>query len=351
MRILTIDSMAMTRGFQELGCEVFHVGLQEDADITVTAPRHASKVFAEACSRGFLPDYVFWCDSGNLPFLPGIESIPCISAFYSVDTYCQHWHFGFANAFDVVFVAQKDHVELFPDNEMIVRWLPLFASYVCGAEESERDIPVSFVGTCGHPNNPDRESFLRQFKSRQPLVVYTGPYASIFSRSKIVLNQTACSEVNYRCFEAMACGAALLMEHCAHGMNELFVPGEHILPLYARNDWRTASAVARDALKEPEKLAEIAACGRNHVLANHMARHRAREALDVMNELSAANAVANRLEHLNYRRKFIAAAYAMLGMEIVGRLDDVYAEHYFLMSSQTSALRTAVGAKKESLVA
>jgi hypothetical protein len=45
-----------------------------------------------------------------------------------------------------------------------------------------------------------------------------------------VLNQTAFSEINVRCFEAMACGAALLTERGCRGMQDLFVEGETILP-------------------------------------------------------------------------------------------------------------------------
>ncbi|WP_368076627.1 glycosyltransferase [uncultured Desulfovibrio sp.] len=47
----------------------------------------------------------------------------------------------------------------------------------------------------------------------------------------MTLNQKAFSEVNFRCFEAMACGAALLMEQCGNGLDELFTPDEDISPI------------------------------------------------------------------------------------------------------------------------
>ena len=169
-------------------------------------------------------------------------------------------------------------------------------------------------------------------------MIYSGPYKDIFRRSQIVLNQTACSEVNFRCFESVACGAALLMERCGHGLEELLVPGEHILPLYTRNDWREAAAIASRALAEPEKLAEMAAHGRRHVLANHLAWHRGQVVHDVMAGLIREDAPKRRLERLDFRRKFLAASYAMLGYELTGRVDSAYVEYCYTMSSATQTL-------------
>lgn len=334
MRILNLDSPMLVPGFLELGHEVFCVGFQDDADIRVTSPRSALEVFTRVCATGFVPDCVFWCDSSNLPYLYGVEKLPCATAHYSIDTYCQHWHFSFAYAFDAVFVAQKDHVPLFPAHEIAVRWLPLFAREASAwGSEGERDIPVSFVGTRKHKNNPDREPFLRRFRALHPLFIHSGRFEEIFSRSRIALNQTACSEVNFRCFEAMACGAALLMEYCGHGLTELFTPGETILPLYRRNSWREAAAIAERALADPDRLAAVADAGRAHVLQNHMARHRAAQAVAVMEECIRGEAPQRRQRDLDRRGPFVAAAYAMLGHDLEGRLDAAYTDFYYSLSA------------------
>ncbi|GHV52981.1 hypothetical protein FACS1894206_02780 [Deltaproteobacteria bacterium] len=339
MRILYIGGRMLLRGFTELGHTVFTLGLDAEADIRTAQPINAVSLFRTVCGRGFLPDCVFWCDDGNLPCIIGMEEMPCATAFYSIDTYCNLWHFGFANAFDAVFVAQKDHVPLFPVTEVATRYLPLFAPVEAltplDGPASVRDIPVAFVGTRKHPNNPDREPFLRHFKRAQPLFLHTGPYADVFRRSRIILNQTAAGEVNFRCFEAMASGAALLMEKCGHGLEEIFTPGEHILPLYRRNNWREAADIARRALACPEKTAEIAARGQEHVLHKHTARHRAQVAQDVMAGLIQENAMQNRLARLDYRRAFLAAAYVMLGRDLVGRLDGAYSAFYLDLAEKT----------------
>ncbi|SBW09190.1 conserved hypothetical protein [uncultured delta proteobacterium] len=335
MRILNIDSMRLVPAFRALGHEVLSVGYEKECDIQITSPRNAVSLYAQVCSTGFIPDCAFWCDASNLPYLPGIEELPCVTAFYSIDTYCHMWHFGFANAFDAVFVAQKDHLPFFPKDTVLVRWLPLFAPALEESPPMEaRDIPVSFVGTRQHPNNPDRKPFLDGFRRAHPLVVYSGPYRDIFSRSRIVLNQTACSEVNYRCFEALSCGTGLLMEICNHGLDELFRPGETILPLYARNNWAQAAGIAANALAVPERLAEIAANGRDLVARYHLARHRAEEVGAIFARLLAEKAPMRRLRQLETRRELLSAAYAMIGAGLTGRLPESYSKHYFAMSGK-----------------
>lgn len=196
----------------------------------------------------------------------------------------------------------------------------------------ERDIPVSFVGNRKHPNNRDREVFLDGFRKTHPLFIYTGPFEEIFSRSRIVLNQTACSEVNYRCFEAMACGAALLTEFCDHGMADLFSSGVNILPPYVRNNWKHASAIAARALAVPEKLVEIAEAGRDLIGRYHLARHRAAEVADTLEGLLREKAPQRRMEELDIRRTFLAATYGMLGLDLTGRLADGYSDFFFSMA-------------------
>lgn len=333
MRILNIDSTRLVSAFKELGHQVVTVGYEPGCDIRVTSPRNALSLYRQVCSSGFIPDGLFWCDSSNLPYLPGIEELPCATTYYSIDTYCQIWHFGFANAFDAVFVAQKDHVPLFPAKRVEVRWLPLFARELAPPlPMPDRDIPVSFVGNRKHPNNRDREGFLGGFKKAHPLLIYTGPFEEVFSRSRIVLNQTACSEVNYRCFEAMACGAALLTEFCGHGMEELFAFGENILPPYVRNNWRQASAIAARGLAVPEKLAEIAEAGRDLVGRYHLARHRAVEVAETFESLMRERAPQRRMKELDIRRAFLAATYGMLGLDLTGRLAGGYSDFYFSMA-------------------
>jgi hypothetical protein len=142
--------------------------------------------------------------------------------------------------------------------------------------DRDRDIPVSFVGTLDGPLNPGRAAFLRAFNARYPLSMTSGDFRPVYARSRIVLNQSAAGELNFRIFEAAAYGAAVLTEDVETGLRDLFSPGDNILPPYPRGDAAAAAAIAKACLNDPERLAAIAANGRRLVAARHSASARAR---------------------------------------------------------------------------
>src|SRR2546427_608945 len=58
---------------------------------------------------------------------------------------------------------------------------------------------------------------------------------ALFASSKIVLNESILGDLNFRVFEAMACGALLLTERIENGLVDLFAPGEE-LAVYGPDD-------------------------------------------------------------------------------------------------------------------
>lgn len=317
MRILNLDAPFLVPAFRAAGHEVFSIGLSSSCNQLVNHPVHAFELWEQVCAQGFVPDAVFCCDFGNLPYFPAVESLPCPSAYYTIDTYCNPWHLGVAYAYDHIFVAQREHVPLFTSQDMPAEWLPLFAALPYSQpDQGPRDIPVAFVGSLKAKNIPDRLPFLEAFRRLHPLFMTSGPYEDIFHRSQIVLNQTAASELNFRCFEAMACGAALLMEHSPHGLEELFTPGENILPLYQRGNAAQAAAIAREALRQPQALADIAAKGQECVTRHHSDTHRAARVLTVLTDMVHHKAQRKRMAELPLRKIHIGSAYAMLFDEL-----------------------------------
>lgn len=330
MNILNFDAPFLVPALRHLGHEVYSVGANKSCDHFIDTSTPALRVFERLREAGFTPDAALFCDAGNLPIFPGLEELPCPTAFYSIDTYCNTWHMSYGHAFDTVFVAQRDHVHLFASEGIEARWLPLFARHdqdCCRQDihlNTERDIPVAFVGTLNPTNIPDRLPFLEDFRKRHPLLIHSGAYVEIFNRSAIVLNQTAFSELNFRCFEAMACGAALLMEHAANGLELLFTVGEDILPTYKRGDAGAAAAIAQAALSRPASLAALAKRGHDKVHANHLDIHRARHVVTVLNNLAQAHAHEARLHDLSRRRRLVAISYGMLAD---GLIDPALREH------------------------
>jgi hypothetical protein len=150
----------------------------------------------------------------------GLETLPCLTVGFSIDQYCNPWHVPLSAGFDILLAAQKDYAPLFQDARLPRRaeWFPLF----CDAERDrdpglERDIPVCFVGTQDPPLNPMRKPFLDAFRRGAPLLVRTGDFRPLFGRSRLVLNQCAVVELNFRIFEAMACARPCLTEDCENG--------------------------------------------------------------------------------------------------------------------------------------
>ncbi len=321
--ILNLGGTYLVAALRARGHRVFSAGLDRGCDMFLKHPLPARTLLARLEADGVRPDAALYADNGNLPFVIGMESLPFPSMFYSIDTFCNPWHVPFAAAFDLVFVAQKDYVPLFRREGYESRWLPLFFTRRpdCGAQDpalfARRDVPVAFVGTLRPRNIPDRLPFLQRFRKAHPLVFMQGDYAPLFSRARIVLNQTAASEVNFRCFEAMSFGAALLMEQCANGLEELFTPGETILPVYPRGDAGAAAAIAEQWLARPDRLAAVARAGQELVLERHGPDQRAGEVADAAANLVAGRAHLARIQDMTRRRHIVSTAYGIIGAELV----------------------------------
>ena len=319
LRILSVGGQYLTQSLRQLGHAVLSVCPDPEADIPLPHPETARNLLEQAAGRGFIPDMLFYADDGNLPLLINPESAPCPSLYYSIDTYCNPWHLPYARGFDLVLAAQKDFLSLFADEGLPAQWFPLFCRSVDEAAPFDaRDIPVAFVGTLGHKNNPGREPFLRNFRALHPLVMRSGDFFPVFRRSRIVLNQTAFSEVNFRCFEAMGCGSALLMEQGGNGLDELFTPDESILPPYPKDDAAEAARIASSYLARPRQLAEIAENGRRLVAQRHTSLVRAQRLTEHCRQLRAASAQQARLDQADLRRIFVRTAFGMIASELRG---------------------------------
>ena len=317
MKILAIGNSYFVAPLKALGHDVVFAHYTGGADVHLAHPSECAPLLGRLAQQGFEPDLLLYADNGNLPLLLDPEAAPCPSIWFSIDTYCNPWHMAWAHGFDANLVAQKDFVHLFTDEGVRAEWFPLFCA---GLEDAvpfeERDIPVAFVGTLGHKNNPGREPFLRSFRAQHPLVMLSGKYKPIFLRSRIVLNQTAFAELNFRCFEAMACGTALLMEQCDNGMLDIFTPDVDILPPYPRGDAKAAADIAARYLAQPERLAEIAARGYELVGQKHSASARTRQILALATGLRESGAHEKRLRNRETCRKFVRASFGIIASDM-----------------------------------
>lgn len=330
LRILCIGGRAFTGALRSLGHAVLGLDYAPDAEIRRETPFTIAQLHEWLAAESFAPDALLYCDNGNLPLLLDPQNAPYPTVFYSIDTYCNPWHVPYAQGFDHTLVAQKDHVRLFTDDGVSTRWFPLFsARNFPDTDFAKRDIPVAFVGTLGHKNNPARLPFLRAFRARHPLVMVSGDYGPVFTRSRIALNQTAFGELNFRCFEAMACGAALLMETCDNGLEELFTPGESILPTYTRGNAAQAAAIAASYLAKPAVLADIARAGQALARSRHSRQARAAELVELLAGMRQGDVQRiRRGSQLQRRAALVRAAFGVLSSELTAPGMRAYREFY-----------------------
>jgi hypothetical protein len=322
MNILCLDGRYFNAYLERLGHHVLHAGTANpgtDRDLQCSRPITALELFETAKARGFAPDAVLWCDICRPPTVIGLETLPVATIGYSIDQYVNPWHKPYSAAFDTFFVAQKDSLPLFAHKDLPrpVAWMPLFYDPDTTQIDPNlaRDIPVSFVGTLDGPLNTGRKSFLQAFNTLCPLTTATGDFRPVYARSRIVLNQSAAGELNFRIFEAAALGAAVLTEDVTAGLHDIFSPNENILPPYPRGDAAGAAAIAKAFLNDPERLAAVAAHGRRLVAAHHSASARARFLAQTAAEHVAGQTWRARLANRAAIRAETAKCYVFLATD------------------------------------
>ncbi len=319
MRILNLDGLYLVPAFRRLGAEVLSLGSAPGCEVFLDRPLSLAGLAELLTARGFAPDLVFWADVCRPPSVVGFETFPAVTIGYSIDSYCNPWHIPYGAAFDALLAAQKDYVRFFEDTPVPrpSEWMPLFADPDRDQDPGlERDIPASFVGTVTGSINTGRKAFLDAFRRECPLFVKSGDYVPVFNRSRLVVNQSAAGEVNFRVFQAMACGAALLTEDAGNGLLNLFEPGRDLL-VYPRGQARAAAALARQALapENASALSAMAARGREKVLSAHSTDARAARVLDLARRLAALGAPRKRRAAMERIRPMLANAFFILASD------------------------------------
>ncbi|MDR3640656.1 MAG: glycosyltransferase [Humidesulfovibrio sp.] len=226
---------------------------------------------------GGAPDAVVYADRSLPPPLLGVERFPCLTAFYCIDSHIHGWYAAYAGAFDLCAVSLRDDVPAFARelSPRRVLWLPPFAEDRYQPRPADKDFDLLFVGTVNPETTPLRHEFLVRLAALFPgLAVRQGDFTQLLPRARVVLNIAERGDLNFRVFEALACGSCLLTPAIANGQNELFRAGAH-LAVYAPGDAADAAALARALLADDDRRAALALAGLSQVDAAHRPAHRA----------------------------------------------------------------------------
>jgi glycosyltransferase involved in cell wall biosynthesis len=179
-----------------------------------------------------------------------------------------------------------------------VFWLPLFAKdhdrRVC--PDNEELYEVIFVGKNDPKLTPGRFDLLEFLSGHVPLTVKQGSYPELYGKSKLVLNVSEHSDLNFRVFEALGCGACLITPRVGHGLLEMFRDGVDLFT-YEMNDREGLVRLIRSVLADDVLRRHVAENGFEVVNERHRAGTRSAELLEKIDGVDAKLLVSSRLEH------------------------------------------------------
>lgn len=299
----------LERALQALGHTVTFVGLGESERCGYGESTSLARIISS------LPDppaFYFWIDPAGRYFPADIETLTIPTACYLIDIHLGHWRNVAAQFFDVVFVAQKDHVAQMRQivGHDQVYWLPLAAAVdVHYDHDLPRIYDVGFVGNISVAHQrTTRQRRLRlltaQFSMNDPYRHYPpAEVGTIYSQSKIVFNTSIAGDVTMRIFEGAACGALVLTDAVQNGLTELYKPDEELVVF---EDDEDLLSKIRYYLTHDNERDAIAYAGQARTLAQHTYHHRARQIVGTLSlpelQRSAPMRTASRQERDAARR-------------------------------------------------
>jgi hypothetical protein len=234
-------------------------------------------------------DLFLWVDPAGGYFPIGLEDCPVPTVCYLIDVHLGRWREQAARFFDAVFIAQHDYVDRFRHavGHDQVHWLPLAAApdvhrqvYV----DRPRTLDVGFVGNLAVAHQKTARARRLQliaprFQTNDFYRSYTpAEVGEVYSQAKIVFNTSIAGDVTMRLFEGAACGALVLTDSIANGLDQLFEMGKEIV-VY-QDDADLLDKIAYYLVHDDERE-QIARAGQQRTVQQHLYTHRARQILEV----------------------------------------------------------------------
>lgn len=358
MKILHLGNAYFLESFRQLGHDVKWAGYHRTADLPLTRLLLDAKDLLAQLPLHWFPDLILLGDESTHPLVLGLESLPVPVVWYAIDSHIHaNWHMYYAAAFDVICVAQKDWTQAYQidGDRQHVSWMPLF----CHRSNDQdlgltRDIPLSFIGTLNADRNPDRVDLIHRLQSRYPIVVQSGPYQETFNRSMMVLNQSVANDVNFRTFQAMACGALLVTERVGNGFSELFEDRTHCV-LYEKGKVDQIVEIAEHYRAHSVEREAIARQGYETVMAAHTSLHRAQALLDIVARQPLHEFVGKRQLRRAPIRWSLASVYESAartyGQAAARAEEDLRRRHFLKISEQYHVLAQSIRSQLDPLVA
>jgi glycosyltransferase involved in cell wall biosynthesis len=286
--ILLINHTWLKEELELIGHRVITAGCRGGFDIFFTWSCSIEELY-EMLPEGFLPDRIVYYDDSADPSILNIEDALCPTVFLSVDIHHHYgWHKYFIESFSHTLIAQKDYIHKLETEQCTdrpVSWFPLWATQ--NIEPARvRDIPVSFRGTLSEKLHPARKTFFEYVSQKIPVDYAEGPFADVYARSRIVLNEAVNGDLNFRVFEGMIAGALMVTPRVRNGLQELFTDGEDLV-VYDTGDPFDAIKKLEYYLSHDDERERIAENGRKKVLELHSRQARADKLSEILASLKS----------------------------------------------------------------
>lgn len=309
-----------------VGNTFFRTGMDQLGYRTVHIPIRGQQVFTWndiVRQTGEAPFAVVYADRSIAPPLAAVENYPCLTVFHCIDTHIHSWYPIYAQGFDICLVSLKDHLDRFTPRlkESRLLWFPPIVMDNDVPVEAEKEWDLLFVGKVDPELTPARMKFLKRVAELVPgLHVTQGEYRKLFPRARVVLNIAERGDLNFRVFEALACGSCLLTPRIEQGLFDLFEEWEHLVTYEPDNAEDLVKKL--ETLLSDDKLRErIARQGNQLIDSSHRIIHRATTLHNLISEMNVQAAIKNRIDAAPLlRRNFLKSIY-LLWAEQIGNPD------------------------------
>jgi len=275
----------LERAFRSLGHQVSYIGLPAAGR---PGYNNSVSVGAAIATLPETPTLYLWIDPAGRYFPPGLADLPIPTACYLIDVHLGRWRQQAARFFDAVFVAQKDCVDAYrcAVGHEQVYWLPLAAAPdVHRDHHLPRIYEVGFVGNIAVAHRGTARArrlklLAERFHTNDFYRAYTPEEVGrVYSQSQIVFNTSIAGDVTMRVFEGAACGALVLTDLAANGLDELFDTRREIVTYTDDADLLDKMAYY---LAHADEREEIARAGQHRALTEHTYPHRVARLLETI---------------------------------------------------------------------
>jgi glycosyltransferase involved in cell wall biosynthesis len=277
-------NIALRKRFPEI--QVYACGPNNEFDIK-DSPKSHSQIVALASKLSI--DVLWELESGyvsnDFQFKRKYGSIDAVKIWWLNDS---HQFLDMmvkkASDFDRVYVSMKDDLPYFPNN---ASWLPGSVSIDVALDyHLPRIYDISFVGSLDSVHS-NRIEILKKLSAAFPQInikknIFMEDMAREYSSTKIVFNMSLKKDLNYRVFEALACGAMLITDRIDNGLLQIF---EEDVDLVVYDTFSELKEKVSYYLLNDEKRISIAKSGQLKVLQRHTVDHRISNVLNDLPEL------------------------------------------------------------------